>query len=363
MTETAFAATRFTELPGWAEADLSPALRAFARSAERLGSGAVRTGALGVSADAFLSAAAAVPSVQPRDARSFFEDHFLPATIRAEGGTGFVTGYFEPVLQSSRTRTARFAVPLHARPPDLVPVDPSSLPTGLAQGTAFARRLPDGTLVEHPDRAQIAAGALDGQGLEIAFLESPIDAFFVHVQGSARLELTDGTSIRVGYAGKSGHAYTSIGRVLVDAGALALGEADMAGLRAWLAAHPSRQRDILDRNRSYIFFAERSIADDALGPVGAAGVPLEAMASLALDHRLHTFGLPVFLDAPTLTVEQEPFRRLLIAQDTGSAIVGPARGDIFVGSGEEAGRLAGTIRHPAQFHALVPKPLRRRLAR
>lgn len=365
MDEAALRPQLFSDLPGWADADLAPALTAFGRSAERLLSGAIRDGSLGLPADAYLSAAAEAGATDAADARAFFEAHFAPAAIRPPAGAaaGFVTGYYEPVVPAALRPDARFTVPLHRRPADLVAIAPGAHPAGLDPALTFARSDPNGRLSEHPDRAEIARGAIDGQGLEIAWLESEVDAFFVHIQGSARLQLADGTALRVGYAGKSGHPYTAIGRVLVEEGALQLEEADMAGLRAWLAAHPARLREILDRNRSYIFFEARSIADETLGPVGAAGVPLTALGSLALDHRIHTYGVPMFLSAPDLIVGGAAFHRLLVAQDTGSAIVGPTRGDIFVGSGDAAGRVAGAIRHAAQFHALLPKPLWRRLAR
>lgn len=368
MDEAALRPLSFSDLPGWADADHAPALGAFRRSAERILSGAVGDGALGIPADAYLSAANAAAGADPRDARAFFETHFAPAALQPGDGAarGFVTGYYEPVVPAALRRDARFTVPLHRRPPDLKALGTGTDRAGLDPDLSFARVRPDGTLAEHPDRGAIARGALDGRDLEIAWLESEVDAFFVHIQGSARLELPDGGALRVGYAGKSGHPYTAIGRVLVAEGALTLEAADMAGLRAWLAAHPGRVREILDRNRSYIFFEARPVEDPALGPVGAAGVPLTALGSIALDHRIHTYGVPVFLSAPDLALGLEfggaPFRRLLVAQDTGSAIVGRARGDIFVGTGEAAGRVAGTIRHPADVFVLLPRPLWRRLS-
>ena len=359
MDAAAFRRLSFSDLPFWAGADHAPALSAFARSAGPLVAGTVRTGALGVDAEAFRPAAEAALEARPGDATTFFEAHFAPALIRPgeEAARGFVTGYYEPELRASAVRTQRYTVPLHRPPPDLVKVDASTRPRDLDDSFAFARRRPDGRLEEHPDRAAIARGFLDGRGLEIAWLEDPVDAFFIHVQGSARLELEDGRRMRVGYAAKTGHGFTAIGRILVNEGELVLEKADMDGIRRWLAENPHRVRDLLDRNRSYIFFEPSLIDDESLGPNGAAGVPLTALASLAMDHRLHTFGMPVFLDAPRLILDGAPFRRLLVAQDTGSAIVGPARGDIFVGSGGAAGSIAGAIRHSADFVALLPKTL------
>jgi membrane-bound lytic murein transglycosylase A len=185
-----------------------------------------------------------------------------------------------------------------------------------------------------------------------------VDAFFIHIQGSARLALPDGRRMRVTYAAKTGHPFTAIGRILVEAGELSLAEATMDGIRGWLAERPERVRALLDRNRSFIFFREAAVEDERLGPVAAAKVPLTPMASIAVDRELHTFGTPFFIDAPTLgEIGGEPFRRLLVAQDTGSAIVGPARADIFVGSGASAGSVAGRVRHPGDFFALLPPAL------
>ncbi|KQT42925.1 transglycosylase [Aureimonas sp. Leaf454] len=356
----------FADLPRWGEADLGDALAAFRRSADRFRMGEVATGRLGLEADAFRVAAEAAFGVDEAGARAFFETAFRPARLAASAtdpsARGFLTGYYEPEVSASPVETDRFRYPLYAPPADLVKVDDISRPVGLDPYFRFARRRPDGMLDEYPDRAAIEAGFLEGKGLEIAWLADPVDAFFIHIQGSARLALPDGRRIRVTYAAKTGHPFTAIGRILVEEGELTLAEADMDGIRAWLAAHPGRVRPLLDRNRSFIFFREAPVADESLGPVAAAKVPLTPMASIAVDRELHTFGLPVFIAAPTLALEGRPFHRLMIAQDTGSAILGPARADIFVGSGLEAGRAAGRVRHPGDFYALLPVSLWQRLA-
>ncbi|SKA35434.1 murein transglycosylase A [Consotaella salsifontis] len=356
---------RFSDLAEWPAAPLSPALAAFRRSAERFVSGEVRTGDLGLTAEAFVAAAhaaLAMPS-EPSEpaARDFFERHFQPLSLEGEkGGAGFLTGYYEPVVAASLVRTARFRYPLYRRPDDLVPVDDVTRPPGLGADFRFARRREDGILGEYFDRAAIEAGALSGRGLEIAWLENPVDVFFIHVQGSARLALPDGRIARVGYAAKTGHPFTAIGRLLVEEGELTLAEADMAGIRRWLAVHPERASGLMNRNRSYIFFRLADLSDgkdDDTGPLGAANVPLTRYASIAVDRSLHTFGVPIFVDAESLVVDDRPFRRLAVAQDTGSAILGAARADLFCGSGEAAGALAGGIRHPARLFALVPDAL------
>lgn len=362
---TLFSPRTFHDLPGWADADSAPALSAFRLSAARFIAGDVTTGSLGIDAAAFeetARAALALPdeaeSPDRYAARAFFEAHFRPAFLAAKAedssARGFLTGYYEPEVEASLTRDDRFRFPLYRPPQDLVKVDDVSRPVGLDAYFRFAQRRADGMLDEYPDRARIEAGYLEGRGLEIAYLDNPVDAFFIHIQGSARLRLADGRRLRVSYAAKTGHPFTAIGRILVNEGELTLTEADMDGIRAWLAAHPDKVRALLDRNRSFIFFREAAVEDESLGPVAAAKVPLTPMASIAVDRELHTFGTPFFISAPDLVLEGEPFQRLMIAQDTGSAILGPARADIFVGSGFEAGRAAGRVRHPGDFYALLP---------
>ena len=368
---TSFQRRRFSDLPGWDAANPVPAFAAFRSGSEAFLAGSVRTGTLGIDAEAFRPAAAKaldVAAASDLEARAFFETAFVPLRIVPGGAApddpepGFVTGYYEPVLDASPVRTDRFRFPLYAPPPDLVKIDDVSRPPGFDPSYRFARRKSCGLLDEYPDRAAIEAGYLRGKGLEIAWLEDPVEIFFVHVQGSARLRFPDGGIVRVGYAAKSGQPFTAIGRILVDEGELTLAEADMKGICAWLAAHPDRMRPLFDRNRSYIFFARTDVADPALGPVGAAGVPLTALASIAVDRVLATFGVPYFIAAPTLAIDGRPFARPMIAQDTGSAILGPARADIFVGSGDKAGLIAGGIRHKADFTLLAPPGLADELA-
>ena len=349
----------FGDLPGWADGDHRDALAAFQRSAARFLADAVDTGSLGIKAEAFRPAASASLAADPKDARAFFETHFRPAFLSPQDleGRGFLTGYYEPEVDAALVPDARFRFPLYRPPADLVKVDDATRPQGLDQSFWFARQDAEGVLDEYPDRGQIEAGYLAGRGLEIAWLDSPVDAFFIHIQGSARLRLADGRRLRVTYAAKTGHPFTAIGRLLVQEGELTLAEADMDGIRAWLAAHPTRIRALLDRNRSFIFFREAVVEDESLGPVAAAKVPLTPMASIAVDRLLHTFGTPFFIDAPDLSLGGPPFQRLMIAQDTGSAILGPARADIFVGSGDSAGRLAGRVRHPGDFFVLLPTAL------
>lgn len=357
-----FRLAAFADLPGWAEDDQSQAFEAFRRSALRVLEKPYRTGNLGVDRDAFAAAQAQARqavALSAADARAFFETHFLPAFVDPgpEAAKGFVTGFYEPQAAASPVRTQRFRYPVYARPEDLVDIDDANRPNGLDPYLAFGRRTGSG-IVEYHDRAAIETGALDGKGLEIAWLESKVDLFFIHVQGAARLVMPDGALRRITYAAKSGQRFTGIGRVLADLGEIPLAEVTMQSVRAWLAAHPDRVDAILRQNRSFIFFRDAPVEDADLGPVAAAKVPLTPGRSIAVDRLLHTFGTPFHVVAPTLTAfEGKPFGRLLIAQDTGSAIVGPARGDLFAGSGAAAGDIAGVIKHQADFYALLPRAL------
>jgi membrane-bound lytic murein transglycosylase A len=351
----------FEELPGWRDDDKSAAFAAFRRSALHVPSKPYRTGSLGIDFDAFAEAYAAARAVAiagPVDSQAFFEAHFTPVHVEpGTGGQGFVTGFYEPQAEASPVRTERFTVPLLARPADLVDVGDANRPDGFDPYLAFGRLTPSG-IVEYFDRSAIECGALSGNGLEIAWLEDKVDVFFIHVQGAARLGMTDGTQRRITYAAKSGHRFTGPGLILVELGEIREAEVTMQLIRGWLHRHPDRIDEILRQNRSYIFFRDAPVDDPALGPVAAAKVPLTPGRSIAVDRLLHTFGTPFFIDAPSLKAfDGSPFRRLMVAQDTGSAITGPARGDLFAGSGEAAGAIAGVVRNAADFYALVPRRL------
>jgi len=358
---TLFRPVEFDVLPGWPEDEHDLAFAAFRRCAFRAAEKPYRSGSLGVTAEAFAPAydeARSTDQLGPREARSFFERHFVPMAVAPEnGGAGFVTGFYEPIVAASPVRTDRFRVPLLFRPDDLVDVDDKNRPAGFDSYLAFGRKTAAG-IVEYHDRQAIESGALDGFGLEMAWLEDKVDAFFIHVQGAARLEMMDGTTRRITYAGKTGQHFTGAGRVLADLGEIPLAEVTMQSIRRWFRERPERVDEVLWKNRSYIFFREASVDDPALGPIAAAKVPLAPGRSVAVDRLLHTFGTPFFISAATLTAfGGDGFRRLMIAQDTGSAITGAARGDLFTGSGYEAGEIAGVIRAPADFFALVPRGL------
>lgn len=348
----------FAGLPGWADdAGIADGFAAFRRSARHALDRPHRTGGLGIDAATFRDAFAEARDMAAPDAgmaRAFFERHFKPFEI---AGPGFVTGFYEPETDGSLERSERFTVPLLGVPDDLVRIDDANRPEGMDPYLAFGRRTEDGP-VEYFDRAAIERGAIEGRAKPIAWLADRVDAFFIHVQGAARLRLPDGSSLRVTYAAKSGQRFTGPGHVLAGMGEIPREAVTMQSIRAWLRAHPERIDEILHRNRSYIFFRETPAGDDALGPIAAARVQLTPGRSLAVDRLLHTFATPFFVDAPELApVAGAPVARLMVAQDTGSAIVGPARADLFIGSGDAAGEIAGVIRHPARLFALVPRAL------
>ena len=353
----------FADLPGWTDAPLAPTFRAFHRAAPRRIADPPKTRALGIDGGALAATARAAldlpAELDETAARAFFETHFAPLAVDPVEATPFLTGYFEPESVGTRNPDdPRFPVSLLRRPDDLVDVDAANRPEGWDPAIAFARATPSG-LVPYFDRGEIEDGALAGRGLELVRLADPVEAFFVHVQGSARIRLVEDGVLRVAYAAKAGHPYTSIGRLAVERGLIAAEAMTLDTLRDWLRAHPIEARALMRENRSYVFFAEQTGLDDDLGAIAAAGVPLTPGVSLAVDRTLHTFGVPIFLDADLPLGDEgaiEPFRRLMLAEDTGSAIVGPARGDVFVGLGAEAGRRAGRIRHvPRAFVVLAPK--------
>lgn len=358
-----FSPVSFADCPGWHEDDQAAAFAAFRRCADYAQNHAYKSGSLGIGFEALqpaFSAARALENPGILQARAFFEEYFLPCRINAQG---FVTAFYEPEIEASRTPDAHFTVPFLKKPDDLVKVTDENRPQGFDPSYAFARETlggPLGGLTEYDDRAAIEAGSLAGRGLEIAYVADRVDAFFAHVQGAARLKFSDGTLMRLTYSAKTGHPFTGIGRILVAEGEISAEEISMQSIRAWLKAHPDRADDLIWQNRSYIFFREAPVDDPQLGQIAAAKVPLTPGRSLAVDRLLHTFGTPIHVHAPTVSAfDDAPFARLMIAQDTGTAIVGPARGDLFAGSGDAAGDIAGHIKANAGFYALVPRGLLR----
>jgi membrane-bound lytic murein transglycosylase A len=296
--------------------------------------------------EAWRAACAAIPD-DPARARAYFEAEFQPYRVTA---AAFVTGYYEPELNGAIERSQRYTVPLHRLPGDLVQVDLGEFRDTL-KGERIAGRVENGRLKPYFPRADIARGALDGKDLELLWVDDPVDAFFLEIQGSGRVRLEDGRLLRVGFAGQNGWRYVAIGRVLLDEGALSRDDVSMQSIRAWLAANPEKARSILDRNPSYVFF--RILEGD--GPIGAQGVALTVGRSLAVDRTEVALGSPVFIDLQHPDSPGGILRRLVVAQDTGGAIKGAGRGDLFLGPGREAGEIAGRMKARGTMFILLPK--------
>ncbi|HEV7319676.1 MAG TPA: murein transglycosylase A [Ensifer sp.] len=350
---------RFADLPGWHQDDPTAVIDAMRRCHKHVSTvKAYRTGSLGISvADLLPALGASAADVDTGEgARAFFEEHFVPFRIIPETGPGFVTAFYEPEIEVRAEADDTYRFPLYRRPENLVDVDESNRPEGMDPYFAFGL-LEEGRVSEHPDRRAIEQGYLAGRGLEIAYAKSKVDVFFVHVQGAARLVYPDGKRRRITYSAKTGHYFSPIGKLLIDRGRIDAATVSMMSIRGWLEAHPDEVDEVLWHNRSFIFFREAEVGDERLGPIAAAKVSLEPGRSLAVDRLIHTFGVPFYIASESLTRldEGKPFQRLMLALDTGSAIVGPARGDIFTGSGFDAGERAGAVRNAADFYVFVPK--------
>jgi membrane-bound lytic murein transglycosylase A len=304
-------------------------------------------------------ALAAMP-LEADAARQFFEDNFRPVRIaRIESETGLLTGYYEPVVQGSRFPTGDFKVPLYRRPPDLVHMGSKRRMTSQPNKGRVVRRINWRKFVPYYDRAEIEDGVLDGRHLEICYVKSWTDVLFMQIQGSARVRLEDGVTVRVNYDSHNGQPGTSVGRTLIDRNLISREDMSMDRIRAWMEANPQEANEVRRLNKAFVFFRVVGLSefDEA---AGAQGVPLTPVRSIAVDRAIHVYGTPFFIEADLPIASDAPmtrFRRLMIAQDTGSAIVGPARADIFFGAGDEAGRVAGRIKQQGRFTMLLPREL------
>ena len=274
-------------------------------------------------------------------------------------GEGFVTGYYEPVIDGSRTQTDVYTVPVYRRPSNLFVRGITQSDHGLPNKGQVFRKIGRRKLVPYYDRAEIEDGAIAGRGLEICWLKNQTDLLFTQIQGSARVRLEDGSTLRINYDAHNGYPYTPVGRILIDRGIIPKDQMSMQKIREWMDQNPDGAKELRRQNRSYVFFREVQLSDKDEA-VGAQGVPLTPGRSIAVDKALHVYGTPFFIEGE-LPIESEqsktPFRRLMVAQDTGSAIVGPARADIYFGAGADAGRVSGRLRHNVRFVILVPKSL------
>ena len=293
-------------------------------------------------------------------ARTFFEANFRPVRISKLGDhAGFLTGYYEPVVDGSRFPTQEFNTPLYRRPSDLWAAGATRQDGPFPnKGGAFRRTL-DGQFVPYFDRGEIEDGALDGRHLEICWLRSAADALSIQIEGSARIWLEDATLLRVNYDAHNGYPFVPAEHILVEQNLLARGDISAQRIREWMEAHPDEAKEVRRQNRLVVFFRLVGLNDET-EPSGAQGIPLSAGRSMAVDKSLHVYGTPFFIEAD-LPLEDahvpSRFRRIMIAQDTGSAIVGPARADLYFGFGEEARRVAGHIRQRGRFTMLLPREL------
>jgi membrane-bound lytic murein transglycosylase A len=362
-----YAPVAWTDIAGWNEDDHLSAFTAFRTSCRPIAAQknlpvdpALNTKALGTSLRDPCLAAKRADVSDGAKARAFFEENFLPLRISRLGeAEGFVTGYYEPVIDGSRTPTDVYTVPVYRRPSNLFVrgfrQDAASLPN---KGQVF-RKIGRRKLVPYYDRAEIEDGAIAGRGLEICWLKSQTDLLFTQIQGSARVRLEDGSTVRINYDAHNGFPYTAVGRILIDRNIIPRDQMSMQRIRQWMDENPDGAKELRRQNRSYVFFREVQLSDKDEA-VGAQGVPLTPGRSIAVDKSLHVYGTPFFIEGE-LPIDSEqsktPFRRLMVAQDTGSAIVGPARADLYFGAGAEAGRVAGRLKNPMRFVILVPKSL------
>ena len=321
----------FADLPGWASAQLAPSLRAFIGGCAR-----------------FKKLCDTARSVTPGEERAFFEANFVPYALvsTTSGEVGLVTGYYEPIIDGSRTATPQYRFPIYGVPPDLIVVDLPETRQMRLRGRLDGRRL-----VPYYSRGEIDARSDAFPAPILAWSADPVELFFLQIQGSGQVRLETGERIRVGYADQNGHPYRSLGRYLVERGEMALEQASMQGIKAWASANPQKLQDALNQNPSYVFFRELPPTD---GPIGALSVPLHAEYSMAVDRRFVPLGAPVYL-ATTYPLSDQPLERLMAAHDTGGAIRGVVRSDFYWGTGPEAGAQAGRMRQQGRMWLLWPK--------
>ena len=350
-------------MPGWAEDDHLAAYKTFRASCKPIVAkpdGSPEPKAIGDSLRDPCRDARALDLTDGDRAKTFFEAHFQPLKISRLGDSdGFVTGYYEPIIEGSRTQNEVYNVPVYRRPSNLFVRGFKQDAPNLPNKGAVYRKIGRRKLVPYYDRAAIEDGAIEGRGLEIAWLRSQTDLLFTQIQGSARINLDDGSTVRINYDAYNGYPYTPVGRILIERGIIPREEMSMQRIRDWMEQNPNEADELRRQNRAYIFFREVQLSDRDEA-VGAQGIPLTAGRSIAVDKSLHVYGTPFFITGE-LPIESEksktPFHRLMIAQDTGSAIVGPARADLYFGAGAEAGRISGRLKQNIQFVMLVPKSL------
>lgn len=363
----AFRTAQFSELPGYAQDRVSETLPALSRSCARMQAraadrpldGHARFGTPGDWA-AFCGGLAGLAPGNDDGLRRLIETELRPVAVLGDGkAEGLFTGYYEPVVRGNVARGGAYTVPLYRQPPDLVQVDLGEFRDSL-KGQRIAGRVRDGRLKPYEDRGAIDAGALAGKNLELVWLDDASDAFFLQVQGSGLVQLPDGSLKRVGFAAQNGHPYVALGKVMIERGLLPREDVTMQSIRAWLQANPSAAPDLLRQNPSYVFFRELPAPkDDSDGPQGAQAVALLPGRSLAVDRKQFALGMPLWLAAthpdPQPPHAPLPLQRLMVMQDTGGAIRGAVRGDVFWGHGAAAEAIAGRMKHPGRYWLLLPR--------
>ncbi len=360
-----YAPVAWSDIPGWGEDDQYAAYKTFLISckailATRKPSAADSSKALGDTLRAPCEATKVATVSDTESARRFFEAQFAPLRIsRLDQPEGFVTGYYEPIIDGARRQTDIYNVPVYRRPSNLFVRGASQATLSLPNKGEVFRKIGRRRLVPYYDRGAIEDGAIAGRGLEIVWLKNQTDLLFTQIQGSARVKLEDGGTVRINYEAHNGFPYTPVGRVLIERQIIPREQMSMQRIRQWMTDNPDGANELRRQNKSYVFFREVQLSD-ADEAVGAQAVPLTPNRSIAVDRFLHVYGTPFFIEGE-LPIESDgsktPFRRLVIGQDTGSAIIGPARADIYFGAGAEAGKVAGRLKNPAQFVMLVPKVL------
>ncbi len=343
---TGFVPATFAELPGWSRDDLRAAWPAFLSSCSVLGKRADWKESCTVARTVDKGSEAAI--------RLFFETFLQPQRVVAPDGSdsGLVTGYYEPLLRGARKQGGPYQTPLYRVPDDLLTIELAGLYPDL-KGKRLRGRLQGRKVVPYSSRAEIAQASFTGK--ELLWVEDSVEAFFLEVQGSGRVQLDSGETVRVAYADQNGHPYKSIGKWLIEQGELTPEQASAQGIKAWIAGHPTRKQELFNANPSYVFFREEKLPDPSIGPKGSLGVPLTPQRSVAVDASQVPLGVPLFL-ATTQAASDIPMQRLVMAQDTGGAIKGAIRVDFFFGFGTEAAENAGRMKQRGQVWVLLPKP-------
>ena len=338
-------AVKYDDLPGWNQDQHAQAFTA-------LDKGCIR---LAKKPDWQIICASARKLGEPDDenAKLFFETHFTPHTLRGEKGksSGMITGYYEPLLHGAMQADERYRYPLYQSPDDMLIIDLASIYPAL-KGKRVRGRVVGNKVVPYYSRAQIDSEETPLNGQELLWVDDRDQLFFLQIQGSGRVQLPDGKIIGAGYANQNGHAYIPIGRKLIEMGELTREEVSLFSIKAWLKSNPERAKALLNENPSYVFFVLRDKPEE--GPTGSLNVPLTAERSLAIDPKFVELGAPIWLNTSYPGAGQQPLQKLVMAQDTGGAIKGQLRADLFWGTGERAERMAGTMKQPGEMYILLP---------